>query len=429
MAMLVNADLHIHSRYSAATSRRMELRTLAVEAARKGIQLLGTGDCLHPKWLSEIKELREENGVFRFERDSKGYGGVLEKCETAFVLTVEVEDTKRVHHLLLVPTVSKAEELFEKFSKHSKDIEENGRPTLNLSGEEIAEVAKECEALIGPCHAFTPWTALYAYHDSLGECYGDLTDYISFVELGLSADSSYADRISELHELTFLTNSDAHSPPPTRLAREFNRFELRDLSFEELKMAILRERDRKPVLNVGIPPEEGKYNESACIKCYKHYTLEDAISLRWRCSCGGRIKKGVKDRVKELADCNGTHPPHRPPYLRLIPLAEIVALALQMGPSSKAVRETWELFLERFGDEVSVLVDASYEELSELDESVAAAILAFREGKVVVVPGGGGKYGVIKLVEEARSESGESDKSGERCADNKHGRQLSLLDF
>ena len=201
------------------------------------------------------------------------------------------------------------------------------------------------------------------------------------------------------------------------------------MSFEELKMAILRERGRKPVLNVGIPPEEGKYNESACIKCYKHYTLEDAISLRWLCSCGGRIKKGVKDRVKELADCNGTHPPHRPPYLRLIPLAEIVALALQMGPSSKAVRETWELFLERFGDEVSVLVDASYEELSELDERVAAAILAFREGKVVVVPGGGGKYGVIKLVEEARSESGESDKSGERCADNKHGRQLSLLDF
>ncbi|MDF2957633.1 MAG: PHP family phosphoesterase with a Zn ribbon [Candidatus Alkanophagales archaeon MCA70_species_1] len=415
--MLVNADLHIHSRYSAATSQRMELKTLAVEAARKGIQLLGTGDCLHPKWLSEIKELREENGIFRFD---EGLGGVAEKYGTAFVLTVEVEDARRVHHLLLVPTVSKAEELFEFFSKHSKDIEEDGRPTLNLNGEEIAEVARDCEALIGPCHAFTPWTALYAYHDSLKECYGSLTDYVSFVELGLSADSSYADRISELHELTFLTNSDAHSPSPIRLAREFNRFELRDLSFEELKMAILREKGRKPVLNVGIPPEEGKYNESACIKCYKHYTLEDAVSRGWRCSCGGRIKKGVKDRVKELADCDGTHPPHRPPYLHLIPLAEIIALALRAGVSSKAVRRVWEAFLERFGDEVRVLVDADYEELSELDEDVAAAILAFREGKIVVIPGGGGRYGVIRLAEDIRCESTENSK---------HSRQLSLLDF
>ncbi|MHC1579633.1 MAG: TIGR00375 family protein [Candidatus Alkanophagales archaeon] len=418
--MLVNADLHIHSRYSAATSQRMELRTLAVEAARKGIQLLGTGDCLHPKWLSEIKELREENGVFRFEEGrgaaaGRGGGGA------AFVLTVEVEDASRVHHLLLVPTVSKAEELFEAFSRHSRDIEEDGRPTLNLSGEEIAEVARDCEALIGPCHAFTPWTALYAYYDSLKECYGSLTDYVSFVELGLSADSSYADRISELHELTFLTNSDAHSPSPIRLAREFNRFELRDLSFEELKMAILRKRGRKPVLNVGIPPEEGKYNESACIKCYKHYTLEDAVSRGWRCPCGGRIKKGVKDRVKELADCDGTPPPHRPPYLHLIPLAEIIALALRASVSSKAVRRVWEAFLERFGDEVHVLVDADYEELSELDEDVAAAILAFREGRIVVIPGGGGKYGVIKLAEDARRESS--------AESSRHGRQLSLLDF
>ncbi|MHC1577314.1 MAG: phosphotransferase, partial [Candidatus Methanospirareceae archaeon] len=206
--MLINADLHIHSKYSAATSPRMDLPTLAREAARKGIQLLGTGDCLHPKWLSGIKELEEQDGVFSFKGTAEAT-----KTRTKFVLTVEVEDERRVHHLLLLPCVAKAEELYEAFRKHSADIDSDGRPSLRMSGQEIAERARDAEALVGPCHAFTPWTALYAYHNSLRECYGDLAAVgaggISFVELGLSADSSYADRISELRGLTFLTNSDA----------------------------------------------------------------------------------------------------------------------------------------------------------------------------------------------------------------------------
>jgi uncharacterized protein (TIGR00375 family) len=408
----------------------MDLPILATEALRKGIQLLGTGDCLHPRWLQRIRKLEERDGFFYFKAEDEG-----NNTRTNFVLTVEAEDMRRVHHLLIVPSISKAEELYESFGKHSQDIDSDGRPSLRLSGAEIAEHARDAEALIGPCHAFTPWTALYAYHDSLRECYGDMVGYLSFVELGLSADSSYADRIGELRDLTFLTNSDAHSPYPIRLAREFNRFQVEDMGFDELKAAIKRERGRKPVLNVGFPPQEGKYNESACIRCYTHYSLSDAITRRWRCECGGLIKKGVRDRVNELADCDGTHPEHRPPYLHLIPLAEIIGLAVQKSPSSKAVQKIWESLLAEFSSEVTVLIDASIASIKgahfdfNLDDltRVVEAIKAFRRGKISVKPGGGGKYGVIELKPSASEEVQEMMIEQEPRREQK--KQLSLLDF
>jgi uncharacterized protein (TIGR00375 family) len=420
--MIITSDLHIHSRYSAATSPRMDLHTLAKEASRKGIQLLGTGDCLHPQWLHSIRELEECGGLFAFRDEKEGEN-------THFVLTVEVEDERRVHHLLIVPSIAKAQELYEALSTHSPDIDTDGRPTLRMSGQEIADHARDAEALLGPCHAFTPWTALYAYHNSLNECYGDMARYVSFVELGLSADTSYADRIGELKELTFLSNSDAHSPYPTRLAREFNRFHVKDMSFIELKAAIERKRGRKPILNIGFPPEEGKYNESACIRCYTHYSLNEAIIRKWRCECGGIIKKGVRDRVNELANCDCTHPEHRPPYLHVIPLAEIIGLALGKSANAKAVNEMWDALLTEFGTEVTVLVDATLDEFhaATVDERVIEAIKAFRNGEIQIMPGGGGKYGVIMLKPRGGEEKREKDVL-EGAEGSKKG-QLSLLDF
>jgi uncharacterized protein (TIGR00375 family) len=382
--MHFNADLHIHSKFSGATSKNMELKTLSRQAKKKGIHILGTGDCLHPLWLSEIKENADGDSIFL---DS-----------ISFVLTTEIEDSNRVHHLIIFPSFSKVEEVKEELRKHSKDIESDGRPHVDLSGEEIAEIVLSADALIGPSHAFTPWTAMYAYFDSLKDCYGSMSERISFVELGLSADSNYADRIEELHSKTFLTNSDAHSPWPVRLAREFNRFEMEEPSFEELKMAILRKKGRKPILNVGIPPEEGKYNETACTRCYVHYELEKAKKLNFRCEkCGGMIKKGVRDRVNELADFEEPrHPSHRPPYLHLIPLAEIIAIALdQKSPYTSKVQALWEELVKEIGDEVRVLIDVSLDEIK--DERVREVIRAFRERKIKVKPGGGGKYGELIL--------------------------------
>lgn len=387
--MHINADLHIHSKYSMATSPKMDLPTLASESRKKGIQLVATGDCLHPKWLSEIKNIREENGVFSIDN-------------IHFVLTTEVEDANQVHHLIIIPSVSKAEELYEFMKPNSKNIDSDGRPNVKLTGVEIAQAAKDAGALIGPAHAFTPWTAMYAYHNSLKDCYGDLSEYIYLIELGLSADTSYADRISELSCLTFLTNSDAHSPYVNKLAREFNRFEMEDISFDELSMAIIRKKGRKPLLNVGMPPEEGKYNESACIRCFKHYTMRESIINNWRCSCCGTIKKGVKDRVNELASYDTPHhPPHRPPYLYLIPLSEIIAMALGIGTNTKGVQKIWDVLIKQCGSEVAVLVDSAVN-YSGVDERVIDAINAFRNGKLRVIPGGGGQYGKVELGSAAR---------------------------
>ncbi|NYT00343.1 MAG: TIGR00375 family protein [Methanocellales archaeon] len=384
--MEVNSDLHIHSHYSAATSPQMNLPMLTKWAAKKGIELIGTGDCLHPKWLKEISELeRIDEGTFI-------------NGNTHFVLTCEVEDSNRVHHLLILPSISKAEELNEKFAKYSFNITSEGRPKIRLDGEQIAEYAKESGALFGPCHAFTPWTAMYAYFNSIKECYGSMTSQVSFIELGLSADSDYADRISELKDLTFLTNSDAHSPWPIRLAREFNRFKMDSISYEELRKAILRIQGRGPLLNVGIPPEEGKYNESACIRCYKHYKLHECLINKWRCTCGGKIKKGVRDRVNELADYEKPkHPPNRPEYIKLIPLTEVIAMALNSRLNTKAVTDSWNVLMSKFGNEVKVLVDAKITQTDTRNMSIYDAIMAFRSGQIILYPGGGGQYGRVEL--------------------------------
>ena len=164
----------------------------------------------------------------------------------------------------------------------------------------MALIAEESGTLFGPSHAFTPYTGIYGNHDNLKSAYGNISKNISFLELGLSADSSYADKISELHDIVYLSNSDAHSPFPHRLAREFNVIDIPDISFDSIKN-LFEMKKGKIIENIGLPPEEGKYNESACNKCYTHYSFEESISKNWRCSCGGTIKKGVADRVEELS--------------------------------------------------------------------------------------------------------------------------------
>ncbi|HWQ48164.1 MAG TPA: TIGR00375 family protein [Methanosarcina sp.] len=392
--MKVNTDLHLHSKYSMASSRKMELPTIAREASKKGMELIGTADCTHPKWLEEIKRVSVSDEEIRID-------------EIYFVPTTEIEDSKRVHHLLILPSISKAEELAERIAPFG-NLEADGRPSVRLDGSEIAEIAKDLGALIGPCHAFTPWTALYGYHDSLKSCYGDMTDYISFLELGLSADSDYADRIKDLHRLTFLSNSDAHSPSTNKLAREFTQFEVPELTFDGLKKAILREQGYRATLNVGFFPEEGKYNRSACIKCFTQYPLPEAIENKWRCSiCGGVIKKGVFDRVNELADFKEPkHPEHRPPYIHLIPLAEIIQMSLgHASVQTKGVQTAWNKLIERFGNEVKALIYSEPEDLKVVgDDRIVNAILAFRKGNVIIHPGGGGQYGWLELPENLKNE-------------------------
>jgi uncharacterized protein (TIGR00375 family) len=386
--MIVNADLHIHSRFSGGTSDKMSIEAISLEAPRKGIDLMATGDCLHSGWMKEIKQCSQvDEGTFKLNK-------------TRFILSVEIEAEKRVHHLVYFPSFSAAEDFKERIKPKSRNLETDGRPNVNLTGEELAQIAKDVDALIGPAHCFTPWTAIYAYFDSLKDCYGSMADYVIFAELGLSADTDFADRIKELHRLTFLTNSDCHSAHPVRLGREFNRFEVKEATFKELKKAILRQDGNKPVLNVGLPPQEGKYHESACISCFTHYTLEDAVRRKWKCSCGKRIKKGVKDRIYEKADYpEPVHPDHRPPYVHLIPLSEIITKAVgQRNPFTLKVTKLWTELIDAFNSEINVLLDADINQISKVTiPAVTEAIQAFRDKKVIIIPGGGGEYGKIQL--------------------------------
>jgi len=394
--MNINTDLHIHSKYSSSVSEKMEFKTLGVQGEKKGIDLLGTGDCLHPCWRKNIEELDEESE------------SIFSKGEMKFILTGEVETKDRVHHLLIFPSLSKVEELYVRLSHFSSNIDSDGRPRVELSGEELALMAKETGCLFGPAHAFTPYTALYGNHDSLFSAYGKYSKDIHFLELGLSADSSYANKISELHDLVYLSNSDAHSPFPYRLAREFNTMDLHELSFEGLKK-LFQHKKGEVVRNVGLPPEEGKYNESACSSCYTHYSFEEAVARDWRCSCGGPIKKGVKDRIEELSDISKSAK-DTPPYLHLIPLQEIIAKAVgHSSPTTKKVNEIWESLIDSLGDEVEVLCESPIEEIKEIVGSdIGDLITDFRKGNVEIRPGGGGRYGSILPKKENKSKAGQS---------------------
>jgi len=388
--MFIDADLHIHSRYSKAVSKLMTFPVLAENAKLKGLGIVGTGDILNPRWEEELLKYGQ-----------KVDEGTYEIKGIKFLLTAEVEDNKRVHHLLLFPNIEAVKEMRERLERYSNDINSEGRPHLTINAAEIADLANEVGALIGPSHAFTPWTALYKEYNSLKEAYNNAK--IHFLELGLSADSYMADKIKAHHKLTYLSNSDAHSPMPHRLGREFNRFEVEDATFEEIKKAILKRGGRKIILNAGLDPRLGKYHLTACSRCYTKYRLEDAKRLGWRCElCGGVIKKGVHDRILELADTD-EKPKDRPPYLHLAPLAEIIAMVLNKGVETKSVKRIWERLLKEFGSEIRVLVDVPIEAIAELiGNDIAKAIWAFRNEKLIVVPGGGGKYGEIKLPEEVK---------------------------
>ena len=376
--MLIYADFHIHSPFSGGTSDKIDLRKVAEGAKKKGLDVIGTGDCLHPAWQREIKKY-EKNGDIEID-------GVH------FILTTEVEDKNRVHHLILFPDFYSVNDFKKRIAKHAKNVDYEGRPKIMIGGSEILEFALDSNALIGPAHAFTPWTSLYAYFDSMLDYYGGKP---SFIELGLSADSNYADRIKELHTVPFLTNSDSHSYSPHRLGREFNRLDVEEITWEGIRNAIL---NKKIVMNAGFPPEKGKYNRTACSSCYRQYSIEEAKKMGWKCLCGGKVKKGVRDRIDEIADFKEAHHPEdRPPYMHIIPLAEIIAEALNSNPFSSTVKKRWSQLL-KIGNEISILIDIEIERIMKIaPPAVADAISAFREGRVKIIPGGGGKYGEIVI--------------------------------
>jgi uncharacterized protein (TIGR00375 family) len=382
--MIINADLHIHSKYSMATSKNMTIPTIACECEKKGLDLIATGDAFHSQWLHHLEDSLTEikhSGIYRLNESH-------EKSTTNFITTVEVEDNHRIHHLMIIPSVDVAWSMRDEFIV--KDMDADGRPKIRMDASQIIDIAHDYGCMIGPAHAFTPWTGLYKEYDSIMDCYKTRPD---FVELGLSADTYLADRIDELNDYTFLTNSDSHSPWPHRIAREFNKIELAELSYNGLRDSI---KNNCIIENYGLDPRMGKYHQTACTSCYTIYSVDNASRLNMKCSCGGRIKKGVLGRIEELATYDNFHSPAgRPPYRYVLPLAELLSAIYKKGVTTKFVQSRYDKLIELFGNEINVLINVDVEKIASYDKLLARVIKMYRLNKLNVIVGRGGRYGQV----------------------------------
>lgn len=356
-----------------ATSRAMTPSTLLEACRVKGITVLGCGDALHPEWRAMWEDFLEND-----------YGIII-------LPTLEVEGLGRVHHLIFMEDFDGCVELVDRLGKYSKNICSGGRPFVALNGETIAVEVHDLGGMIGPAHAFTPWTGMYGHFNHVNECYG--AEPIDFLELGLSADSSYGAGIVELYGVPFLSNSDAHSATPLKVGREFNRIRLKKRTISGVLEFI---RKGEIEMNAGFFPEQGKYNRTACTRCHQQYSLEEAETHHWICPLdGGRIKKGVRDRAIELT--NGEKR-DRPFYYHVLPLGEIIQKCLgTSSPVTKNCRTIYDDLISQLGTEIEVLTDIPIADIRAVHEDVANAIAIFREGEITLLPGGGGRYGTFSF--------------------------------
>lgn len=390
-----DCDLQLHGKFAGGVSKHLSIPLLAEQAKLKGLQVLSTADIQHRDWLLHVKQnlVETENGIYTDKNQ-----------QANFIIGTEVEDSHKIHHLIYLPDLQTAETFRDQIKAFGNlDCSMCGRPILRKSPAEIAQIVLDLGGILGPSHSFTPYTGLFSQYDSLSEAYGELTKKIPFLELGLSADTNFADRIKSNHEFAFLSSSDAHSAWPHRLGREFNRIELKKPGFKELKDALFERTEQKIVFNAGLNPAEGKYHATACNSCYSQFDLlTSRDQFRMTCpNCGGQIKRGVRDRILELSDTPaGKHPSFRPPYKHLLPLAEIIQQSDgTKNVLSKSVQSQWRNLVDRFGNEIKILIDTPEDELIAFDPLVGKKIVAFRNGLVFYKPGGGGQYGTPVICE------------------------------
>lgn len=407
----VIADLHIHSCYSRATSKRMHIEEIARFAKIKGLSLLGTGDFTHPEWLRELQDALVEDpetGLYKTARnpESPVFFMVTTEVNTIFTFDNEV---KKVHHVILTPNIETAVQINGRLAKYG-DLAVDGRPTLNMDAPHLVEQVMEVssENMIFPAHAWTPWFSIFGAFsgfNSVKDCYQDMTRHIYALETGLSSDPPMNWRLSGLDDFALVSNSDSHSFWPWRIGREANVFELKRLSYHEVVDAIrLKDRERFK-FTIETNPAYGKYHWTGHRSCNVALSPQEAVRLGNICPvCRRRLTKGVEQRVEELADRPaGFKPKTAIDYMRLLPLSEIIATVL--GASSPFTQKVWSIYnqlIEGFGDEYAVLIDASKDALSKIvDEKIADAIVRVREGKVQVIPGYDGVYGKLVISEES----------------------------
>lgn len=416
MPMKFTADLHVHSKYSRATSPNMSLEGLEAWAKTKGIDLVGTGDFTHPAWLSELKT----KGV---EADD----GFVHYGAQKFILSAEINThyytgakLHRIHNCVLVDSFEVADQVNAELGKCG-DLEQDGRPTVKMSNAELVEKITEisAKAIIFPAHAWTPWFSVFGARggfDSLAEAYEDMAGRIYALETGLSSDPAMNWRISALDRLQLLSNSDSHSPQ--KIGREANVFDLDRLTYGDLYEAIRYKDKKRLALTYEFFPEEGKYHFDGHRSCNMRMSPEERKKNGGKCPvCGKPVTVGVCSRVDDLADRKeGFVPKNAPPFESLVPLAEIIAMVYDTAVASKKVEEKYNELILAFGNEFAAL-HASPDDLAKATvPQIADGILRVRDRKIYLLPGYDGEFGIVSLEkpkEEKHAVSGRQKKLDE----------------
>lgn len=394
------ADFHIHSKYSRATSKEMEIPSLAKWAKMKGISLLGTGDFTHPVWLSELKKVLKE-----IEYGIYGYENLY------FILTAEVSNiyfkagrTRKVHNIIFAPTFKVADEINKFLSEHGS-LSSDGRPILSLECDKMVKALSNIDPdiIFIPSHAWTPHFSIFGSNsgfDSPEECFEGETPKIFSLETGLSSDPGMNWRWSKLDRFCLTSNSDSHSP--SKIGREANVFKDR-IGYKDL-IQILKTKDKARFLyTIEFFPEEGKYHWDGHRLCRARLSPKEALAINNKCpACGKAVTIGVMHRVEGLADRpEGFILESSAPFKNVVPLAEVIGDALGISADSMTVEKEYLQLIKNLGNELNILLDMPEEELkNRCPPKITKGIMNVRKGNVQILPGYDGEYGKVKIFKE-----------------------------
>ena len=391
------ADLHVHIGRSKngkpikiTAARSLNFENIAKECAdRKGINVVGIIDCASPYVIEDIEEFLKTGEAYEIED-----GGIIYKDKVCILLGSEVETSEvsrngkcgAAHNVCFFPHLKDIKAFSSEMSQHIKNITLSTQRS-DLSGYELIDIVEKYNGILIPAHCFTPFKSYYGNCvDRMEEIFREKFDKIFAIELGLSADTYLADMITELEDKTFVTNSDAHSLP--KIAREYNKMQVADISFKEIVKALKNEDGRKVLCNYGLDPKLGKYHRTFCDDCNK--VIETKYPMDTCPYCGSKkVTFGVFDRIELIRDKKESKSPaNRPPYIYQVPLSFIPGLGAK----------TIDKLLENFGTEMTILHKLSKDDLeSVVGIKLAEAIIASREGKMQIHAGGGGNYGKVEV--------------------------------
>lgn len=404
------SDLHIHSKYSRATSKELVPEKIDKWCRIKGIDLVATGDFTHPSWYKELTDklapCEQEPGFYYLksvkDRKVKFVCGTELSC-----IYTQGGKVRRIHLCVFVPSLEVVKKINLTLEGRGVNLKSDGRPIMGLSAKELTKIILDINenCLVIPSHAWTPWFSVFGSKsgfDSIEECFGEMSKYIYAIETGLSSDPAMNWRLSTLDNIVLISNSDAHSP--ANLGREANVFEATNLDYHELTR-IIKEKDKEKFkYTIEFFPEEGKYHFDGHRVCKISFSPKETKKHKGICpECGKALTVGVMNRVDELADREEEDAPkNKIPYKSLVPLAEIIGEALDCGVKTKTVAQEYINLIKQGGSEFEILLDLSFEKLSKISRpEIAEGVKRVREGKIIVEPGYDGEYGKVQIFSEA----------------------------